>query len=66
MFHLKPNAGKAAIQALVTKTKARGDQILDIQQCTPHMKVMGAENWSRKSFLEYIKQESQERSSSFF
>jgi len=66
MFHLRPNAGKAAIQALVAKTKARGDQILDIQQCTPHMNAMGAESWSRKTFLEFLEKESTRRSSSFF
>lgn len=54
MFHKIPNAGKAAIRFLVEKLNRRGDQLLDIQQLTPHMKAMGAEVWSRKRFLEEV------------
>ncbi|WFB34648.1 leucyl/phenylalanyl-tRNA--protein transferase [Kiritimatiellota bacterium B12222] len=54
MFHLIPNAGKAAIQFLVEQRQNLGNQFLDIQQLTPHMKVMGAETWSRKRFTEAI------------
>jgi len=54
MFHKVPNAGKAAIRFLVEKLQARGDRFLDIQQLTPHMKAMGAENWSRSHFLTEI------------
>jgi leucyl/phenylalanyl-tRNA--protein transferase len=66
MFHRRPNAGKAAIQLLVEKTRIRGDRILDIQQCTPHMKAMGAESWSRNRFLRHLLKEQQKRSPEFF
>lgn len=66
MFHRRPNAGKAAVMALVEKTRQRGDTLLDIQQCTPHMKVMGAENWRRSRFIEHIHQERGERNPMFF
>lgn len=51
MFHKIPNAGKAAIQFLVSRLQQRGDTFLDIQQLTPHMQAMGAQVWSRSRFL---------------
>ncbi|MGA0333119.1 MAG: leucyl/phenylalanyl-tRNA--protein transferase [Kiritimatiellia bacterium] len=54
MFHRVPNAGKAAIQYLVEHLKQRGDRLLDIQQLTPHMKALGAENWPRRQFFEEL------------
>lgn len=66
MFHHRPNAGKAAIQALVNRLRDRGDTLLDIQQCTPHMKAMGAESWRRSLFLETIERERRERKPDYF
>ncbi|MEX2607422.1 MAG: leucyl/phenylalanyl-tRNA--protein transferase [Kiritimatiellia bacterium] len=54
MFHLKPNAGKAAIQALVERLRQRGDTLLDIQQLSPHMRAMGAECVTRAAFRKLI------------
>lgn len=54
MFHHLPNAGKAAVAARVALSRARGDPLLDIQQLTPHMQAMGAEEWSRRRFLSAI------------
>ena len=50
MFHLIPNAGKAAIQYLVERLRQRGDTFLDIQQLSPHMRAMGAECVTRSAF----------------
>lgn len=55
MFHLKPNAGKAAIQALVEQLRRRGHSFLDIQQLSPHMRAMGAEAVSRSAFHRLIR-----------
>jgi len=54
MFHRRPNAGKAAIEKLVEDRKGLQNEILDIQQLTPHMARMGAEEWDRNRFLEHI------------
>ncbi len=54
MFHLRPNAGKAAIAALVEYERSRGRAWIDIQQLTPHMQALGAEEWSRDRFLREI------------
>ena len=50
MFHRRPNAGKAAIRALVEHLKTRGHRFLDIQQLTPHMQAMGAVEIDRTVF----------------
>lgn len=54
MFHHVPNAGKAAVAALVDDLRARGDALLDIQQSTPHMRAMGAEAWTRDRFQQTV------------
>lgn len=54
MFHKRPNATKAAIAFLVEERKALGNELLDIQQLTPHMERMGAEEWDRDHFLQHI------------
>lgn len=66
MFHVRSNAGKAAIEALVLRCRERGDSILDIQQLTPHMRVLGAESWSRETFLSTLQIERAERKPDFF
>lgn len=54
MFHCRDHAGKAAVAALVARLQARGDALLDIQQLTPHMAAMGAENWTREQYWEAL------------
>jgi leucyl/phenylalanyl-tRNA--protein transferase len=66
MFHRKPNAGKLAIRTLVEKLRRRGDTILDIQQLTPHMRVLGAEAWRRSRFLDHLQNERMQRTPHFF
>jgi len=51
MFHRAPNAGKAAIAALVERLLGEGRTFLDIQQLTPHMAALGAEAWPRRRYL---------------
>lgn len=59
MFHRRDHAGKAAIAFLVDHLRRRGDRILDIQQLTPHMAALGAEEWDRKTFLNELNSASQ-------
>jgi len=66
MFHRRSNAGKAAIRALVERTRDRGDSLLDIQQLTPHMHALGAEAWSRNRFLDQLAKEQAGRKPHFF
>jgi leucyl/phenylalanyl-tRNA--protein transferase len=54
MFHRRPNAGKAAIAHLVERERSLGHNLIDIQQLTPHMLAMGAEEWTRTRFLNAI------------
>ncbi|AMR25893.1 hypothetical protein A0257_01465 [Hymenobacter psoromatis] len=51
MFHHRPNASKLAVLALAEHLRARGASFFDIQQLTPHMAVLGAEEISRQEFL---------------
>ncbi|MDJ0365288.1 leucyl/phenylalanyl-tRNA--protein transferase [Hymenobacter sp. H14-R3] len=51
MFHHRPNASKLAVLALARHLRARGASFFDIQQLTPHMVVLGAEEVSRDEFL---------------
>ena len=54
MFHRRPNAGKAAILHLVEHLRTRGHTLLDIQQLTPHLAALGAEEWSRETYLRFL------------
>lgn len=54
MFHRRPNAGKAAIAALVAVLASRPNGLLDIQQLTPHMEAMGAVEWPRERFQKFL------------
>ncbi len=54
MFHRVPNAGKAGIAALVDRLRADGRTFLDIQQLTPHMEALGAEEWPRRRYLDAL------------
>ncbi|MGI4872902.1 MAG: leucyl/phenylalanyl-tRNA--protein transferase [Janthinobacterium lividum] len=51
MFHHRPDASKLAVLALTGHLRARGSSWFDIQQLTPHMAVLGAEEVSRNEFL---------------
>jgi leucyl/phenylalanyl-tRNA--protein transferase len=57
MFHHRPNASKLAVLALASHLAARGANWFDIQQLTPHMRVLGAEEVSRNEFLAMLAQE---------
>jgi leucyl/phenylalanyl-tRNA--protein transferase len=51
MFHYEPNASKLAVLALAEHLRLRGATFFDIQQLTPHMAALGAEELSRDEFL---------------
>jgi leucyl/phenylalanyl-tRNA--protein transferase len=51
MFHHRPNASKLAVLALAEHLRARGSAWFDIQQLSPHMAALGAEEVSREEFL---------------
>ena len=57
MFHLRPNASKLAVLALAEHLRARGASFFDIQQLTPHMAALGAEEVSREEFLALLAEE---------
>jgi leucyl/phenylalanyl-tRNA--protein transferase len=57
MFHHRPNASKLAVLALVAHLRARGSAWFDIQQLTPHMAALGAEEVSREEFLVLLAKE---------
>lgn len=60
MFHRVPNASKLALLFLVEHLQSRGATFMDIQQLTPHMERLGAEEISRDLFLQCLADE-QER-----
>jgi leucyl/phenylalanyl-tRNA--protein transferase len=51
MFHLERDASKVALAHLVKHLSARGYQLLDIQQLTPHTASLGAKEISRDEYL---------------
>jgi leucyl/phenylalanyl-tRNA--protein transferase len=51
MFHFERDASKVALVHLVFHLAARGYQLLDVQQLTPHTESMGAENLPRDEYL---------------
>ena len=57
MFHLHPNASKLAVLALAAHLQTRGSAWFDIQQLTPHMAALGAEEVSRLEFLRLLRAE---------
>jgi leucyl/phenylalanyl-tRNA--protein transferase len=54
MFHYQPNASKLAVLALAEHLRTRGATFFDIQQLTPHMVALGAEELLREEFLELL------------
>ena len=61
MFHHRPNASKLAVLALTEHLRARGSTFFDIQQLTPHMAALGAEEVPRNEFLRLLQAEQDER-----
>jgi leucyl/phenylalanyl-tRNA--protein transferase len=51
MFHHDRDASKVALVYLVAHFKARGFQLFDVQQATPHAIRMGASEIPREQFL---------------
>ncbi len=56
MFHLERDASKVALVGLVRHLRARGYRLMDIQQLTPHLARMGAEEIPRPQFLRRVQQ----------
>lgn len=56
MFFKLPNASKLALLFLIDHLKKRGSTWLDAQVMTPHMKVLGAKEISRREFLIRLKE----------
>ncbi|MBV9210972.1 MAG: leucyl/phenylalanyl-tRNA--protein transferase [Acidobacteria bacterium] len=54
MFFIKPNASKLALLHLIEHLQTRGLDWLDIQVMTPHMRVFGAKEISRREFLKKL------------
>jgi leucyl/phenylalanyl-tRNA--protein transferase len=54
MFHLLPNASKAALAALVQRLKERGYMLLDCQMVTPATGPLGAIEIPRSEYLERL------------
>jgi leucyl/phenylalanyl-tRNA---protein transferase len=54
MFHLKTDASKIALAALVKWSLDHGFHFIDAQQSTSHLKSMGAEEIRRTEFLEFL------------
>ena len=61
MFHYRPNASKLAVLALAGHLAARGASFFDIQQLTPHMAALGAEEIGRDEFLALLREEQADR-----
>ena len=57
MFHLRPNASKLAVLHLADHLRSRGLGWMDIQEMSPHMRVMGARELLRTSFMDLLRQE---------
>ncbi len=55
MFSCRPDASKIAFVHMVRQLERWGVQLIDCQVHTEHLERFGAENWTRKIFLERIK-----------
>lgn len=54
MFTLVDNASKVALVCLVRQLQAWGFRIIDCQQSSPHVMRFGAEEISRRTFLDHL------------
>ena len=57
MFATRPDASKVALVSLAQKVAGWGFRIIDAQVPTPHTLAMGAEEWPRSEFLEFLDRE---------
>lgn len=55
MFHIRPDASKAALATLAARLQERGFVALDCQQTTPHVVRLGAREISRREFLALVR-----------
>ena len=55
MFHLVPNASKAAVVALCEKLRENGASWLDCQMMTPHFAALGAKEIARRDYSKRLK-----------
>lgn len=56
MFSRERDASKVALVHLVERMKSRDFMLLDTQWTTPHLKMFGAKEISRETYLERLKQ----------
>ena len=56
MFYKQPNASRLALLFLIDHLSTRGATWFDVQVMTPHMKVLGAKEISRREFLDKLKE----------
>ena len=54
MFHVMPEASRAALSGLVSLLRLRGAILLDCQQATPHIMRMGGKLVPRSTFLKIL------------
>jgi leucyl/phenylalanyl-tRNA--protein transferase len=54
MFHREPDASKVALLELVTRFRAAGGRLVDVQLTTPHLRSLGAEDLPRRRFLQLL------------
>lgn len=55
MFHTERDASKIALYKLSIKLKSWNFDFIDVQQSTPHLNSLGAENLDRRVFLRRLK-----------
>ena len=55
-FHVRTDASKAAVAALVERLRAAGGpRLLDVQWTTPHLRTLGAVDVPRADYLERLR-----------
>jgi leucyl/phenylalanyl-tRNA--protein transferase len=54
MFTRVPDASKVGLVSLVNQLHAWGFRIMDCQQSSPHIKMLGAEDIPRRDFLDHL------------
>lgn len=54
MFHRRSDASKVALVDLVTRLRAAGGRLVDVQLTTPHLASMGATDLPRPRFLDHL------------
>lgn len=54
MFTRVPDASKVALVSLVHQLQSWGFRIIDCQQSSPHIKMLGAEEIPRRNFLDHL------------